>query len=567
MKNPLAYAVFLVLCAIIWYNKLMKARIVKTESSAENVTISRKEYEELVALKAMNQELNQQVQWLLEQMKQANRKQYGASSEKTDPKLAEQLCFLFNEAEVHQDLGGEVQTKVEQVVPAYTRKVRSKKVQDHLPEGIRVEQVIHDLPKEQLECPVCGEQMVEIGRKVTTELVIVRPDMYIREHVYLTYGCGNCQKNGTETPIVETPRENSVIPGGFASPEAIAHLMTEKYVMGTPLYRQEKAWNRRGYGLSRQTMSNWLLKATESYLHPLWEAMHCRLLREDILHADETPLQVLREPGKKATSKSYMWVYATGRETKNAIALYDYQPDRKAVHPRKFLEGFKGYLHTDGYQAYRTVSEDVVIVGCLAHLRRKFETAVKSLPKSADAAHSPAGIGLGYCNKLFDIERELDRLPPEERTIQRQAQAKPVLDAFSCWADTVTALPNSALGKAMVYLRNQLPQVAHYLDDGRLECSNNRAERLNKDFVIDRKNFLFCNTPSGARASAEMFSIIETAKLNDLDPYSYLLYVFRTAKDMDLTDEGTLAALLPWNAPEECRNKKTKGQSNGEDKH
>ena len=242
-----------------------------------------------------------------------------------------------------------------------------------------------------------------------------------------------------------------------------------------------------------------------------------------------------------------MWLYRTSGDTDKPIVLYEYQPGRGAKHPKEFLAGYKGYLHTDGYAGYHDLGEDITVVGCWAHLRRKFDEAVKSLPKGKSKGSS-ASQGLAYCNLLFEIEQGLADKTAEERYEERLKQAKPVLDAMLSWANSRTAAPQSALGKAFHYLKEQWPYLTHYLKDGRLEISNNRAERSIKPFVIDRKNFLFANTPNGATGSAIMFSLIQTAIGNGLDPYKYLTWLLKQAKDADLADNYFIQSLLPWNA-------------------
>ncbi|EJX02615.1 transposase IS66 [gut metagenome] len=330
--------------------------------------------------------------------------------------------------------------------------------------------------------------------------------------------------------------------------------MTQKFVMGSPLYRQEQELKRQGIPLSRQTMSNWILKASEIYLEPVYEQLHKELLKQEVLHADETTLQVLHEPGKEPQSKSYMWLYRTGGDTDQPIVMYEYQPSRGATHPKEFLVGFKGYLHTDGYAGYHNLPEDITVVGCWAHLRRKFDEAMKSLPKGK-AKNSSAAQGLSYCTLLFELEDDFTELTPEERYKQRLEQEKPVLDAFLAWANVRNAAPKSALGKALTYLKEQWPYLTNYLKDGRLELSNNRAERSMKPFVIDRKNFLFANTPGGAKGSAVIFTMIQTAIENHLDPFHYLTWLLKTANNADLKDLEIIQRLLPWNAPPECRTK------------
>ena len=277
-------------------------------------------------------------------------------------------------------------------------------------------------------------------------------------------------------------------------------------------------------------------------------------MKRDVLHCDETTLQVLHEPGKAPESKSYMWLYRTSGDTDKPIVLYEYQPGRGEKYPEEFLKDFKGYLHTDGYAVYHGLPEGVTVVGCHAHLRRKFDEAMKSLPKGKTKGSS-AYQGLAYCDLLFAIEKGLDEknATAEERYKERLEQAKPVLDAMFAWANSRTAAPKSALGKALTYLKEQWPYLTNYLKDGRLELSNNRAERSIKPFVISRKNFLFANTPKGATGSAVIFSLIQTAIENGLEPYKYLTWLMKMAKDADLEDAATVQALLPWNAPEQCR--------------
>ena len=538
----------------------MKSTNEMQTSNAEMVTISRAEYEKLLGqeqqLLTQNERLakmEQQIEVLMEALRLARHRQFGASSEKSEDALMEQLSFLFNEAEVFSAAEKEEAENVT-VVVAHKRHKKHEYTLDSIPEGIPVEQVEHRLEGEDLVCPQCGDTMTEIGKEVVRTLEIIPAQTVVREDIYYTYACQNCNKEDIETPVVKAPREKNLIPGSLASPEAVAHIIQQKFVMGSPLYRQEQEINRKGIKLSRQTMSNWILKATEEYLTPVYEQLHKELLKRDVLHADETTLQVLHEPGKKPQSDSYMWLYRTSGDTDKPIVLYEYQPGRGAKHPREFLAGYKGYLHTDGYAGYHDLGEDITVVGCWAHLRRKFDEAVKSLPKGK-AKGSSASQGLAYCNLLFGIEQEIADKTAEERYEERLRQAKPVLDAMFAWANSRTAAPKSALGKAFHYLKEQWPYLTNYLKDGRLEISNNRAERSIKPFVIDRKNFLFANTPKGATGSAVMFSLIQTAIENGLDPYKYLTWLLRKAKDADLTDLNTVKKLLPWNAVADCQSK------------
>ena len=506
------------------------------------ITISRAEYEEL---KSQNE-------WLLEQLRLANKKRFGASSEQTKEQLDGQLSLTFNEAEAYAAPPGP--KKVAQVA-AHTRK-QSGSVKDVAPEDIPVEVIEHRLSEEERACPQCGEEMREIGTEVRETLVLIPAKAVLRRDVYYTYACENCEKNDISTPIAKAPREPAVIPGSFASPEAIAHIMAQKFVMYVPLYRQEQEWGRQRLELSRQTMSNWVLRAAEDWLGPVYDVLHRRLVLREVLHADETTLQVLREPGKKAQSKSYMWLYRTGGDGGVPIVLYEYQPSRKAEHAEKFLEGFSGHLHADGYQGYHRLPENIRVVGCWAHARRKFDEALNALPpdKREGAA---AYTGLDYCNKLFAWEERFKELSPEERTKQRLKEERPLLDALLAWADSISgsAAPKSALGKALYYLKEQWTYLIRYLEDGRLELSNDRAERSIKPFVIGRKNFLFADSPLGARASAVIYSLIETAKETGLEPYRYLAWVLGQAPRLAQGNRVWAERLTPDNAPAECRTK------------
>ena len=233
--------------------------------------------------------------------------------------------------------------------------------------------------------------------------------------------------------------------------------------------------------------------------------------------------------------------------------LYEYQPTRKAENAAAFLEGFSGWLHADGYAGYHRLPENIRVVGCWAHLRRKFDEAVNALPKEQRVGCA-ALEGLEYCNALFGIEQELAGLPPEERYEQRLARSKPVMDALLAWAETKSAAaPKSALGRALHYLREQWPYLIRFLEDGRLEISNNRAERSVKPFVMGRKNWLFANTEGGAQSSAMIYSLIETVKENGLDPYRYLTWLLTNAPILAVEDKEWAAKLLPSNAPDSCR--------------
>ena len=493
-----------------------------------------------------------QNRWLMEQLKLNKRKLFGSSSEQLDQLVMDKFAYLFNEAEAWDADSVEPAKKAEKKNP---RKRRSGSIDDAIPEGIPVEIIEHPLPENERVCNVCGSELVEIGMEIHSSLQMKPAVFWVREDRYPTYACKHCEKETGEANVAPTPMEPTVIPGSFASPSAIAHLAVQKYVMYSPLYRLEQEFDRQGLKLSRQTMSNWLLKATEDWLQPVYDVLHQKLCREKVLHGDETTLQVLHEKGKSATSKSYMWLYRTSGNAETPIVLYDYQPNRKAENAEKFLEGFTGWLHADGYQGYPRLPENIRVVGCWAHARRKFDEARTAVPKEQQSASKPAE-ALCYFAKLFQMEQDFAALTVEERFAKRLEQEKPVLEALLAWANALKpqTAPKSALGKALHYLLEQWPYLVRYLEDGRLEFSNNRAERSIKPFVMGRKNFLFCNTPGGAQSSAVLYSLIETAKETGLDPYRYLLWVLERAPKLAQTaDEAWAEKLIPAQTLAECK--------------
>nr|WP_269412618.1 IS66 family transposase [Lentibacillus daqui] len=491
--------------------------------------------------------LEAKLKWYEEQFRLSQQRRFESSSEKTD---SEQLS-LFNEAEDTAN-----PTVEEPTVETITYKRKKQKGQrDQKLENLPTETIEYRLSNEEQVCSCCGGDLHEMSTEMRKELKVIPAQVKVVEHVRYVYSCRHCEHNEIKTPIVTAKMPEPVFPGSLASPSAMAYTMEQKYVEGMPLYRQEKHLERFGVSISRQTLANWIVYGANTWLELIYDEMRAQLLELDALHADETTLQVLSEPERPATSTSYIWLYRSGQED-IPIVLYDYQQTRAAKHPRRFLEGFQGYLHVDGYPGYNGLP-NVVLVGCWAHARRNFTEALKALPESAATTSVKAKEGLAFCNKLFDIERDLKDVSPQERYEKRLERSQPVLDAFSAWLreQTPRVLPKSALGKAIKYCRNQWERLEAFLKDGRLEIDNNRAERSIKPFVIGRKNWIFSNTAKGAKSSAIIYSIVETAKENGLNPFNYLSYLFEELPNMDTTDKEKLAQFLPWSVslPQECR--------------
>jgi transposase len=495
-------------------------------------------------------ELSAKLKWYEEQFRLAQQKRFGASSEQTHPDQLE--LNLFNEAEVLATPAGE-EAAVEQVT--YERRKQAGKREADLSQ-LPIETVTYTLEEGEQICACCGGSLHEMSTETRSEIAVVPPQIKVIRHVRQIYACRRCEREDIQTPIVTAPMPKPVYPGSLASPSILAHVMNQKYVDGMPLYRQEQQFARLGFALSRQTMANWMIYGAEQWLLPLVAAMKAYLLQQETLHADETTLQVLREPGKSAESTSYLWLYRTGRGASPAV-IYDYQRTRGGEHPRNFLSGFKGYLHVDGYPGYHKVS-DVTLVGCWAHARRKYDEALKAAPQTKGLSETVAGQGLAYCNALFTIERSLKEASQEERYAERQKQSLPIVEAYSTWLKQQRSrtLPKSLLGQAIAYSLNQWEKLTAFLKDGRLEIDNTRSERSIKPFVIGRKNGLFANTPRGAKASAAIYSIIETAKENGLHPFQYLKFLFEQLPQLpDPKDPEALTPFLPCSSslPLNCR--------------
>lgn len=487
-------------------------------------------------------DLTRQIENLTEIILQMRRDKFGPSSEKTRKADdgGEQLS-LFNEAELEADSA--VPEPFQQNAKGQITPRRKRVRRDIILADLPVEEILLQIPEEELVCEQCRGRLTVIGREYVREELQYIPSqlkriIYVRE----SYECPKCKH--TEKPfLIRTTAPPSLLNHSLASPGSVAYVMYQKYVQGIPLYRQEKDWERMGILLSRATMANWVIRCAQDYLMPIIDFLRSQLLSRDILHVDETPVQVLKEEGRKPQSKSYMWLYRTGKDGKAPIILFDYQPSRSGEHAAAYLKDFKGYVHSDGYSGYNKLKE-ITRCGCWAHLRRKF---VEALPpgKATGGERSAAGTGRAYCDRLFAIEDDLRDLSAEERYKQRLEREKPVLDAFWSWLETVNPLRGSKLAKAVVYAQNQKPFMENYLLDGRLSLSNNAAENAIRPFVTGRKNWLFADTPKGAAASAAVYSLVETARANGLEVFSYLQELLANMTQWDHTDEY-LEDLMPW---------------------
>jgi len=486
-------------------------------------------------LEKENKRLQETVQFL-------TKKLYGKSSEKTAvlPVGVEQLS-LFDEVETEASRNAPEPT-VEHI-KSYERKRH---------QGERAE-LLQDLPHEKHLCQVedrccenCQSELAFVGEEfVRTEVAFIPARVQVIDIYRETLECRTCRK--AEKPYMKkAPTPTPVLQHSIASASSVAWVMHQKFVNSMPLYRQEKEWKSIGFDLSRATMANWLIATTRDWLKPLMNRLHQLLVAEQYLHADETPLQVMNEKGRKNTTPSYMWIYSSGQHSAHPIRLFEYQPGRGAKYPQAFLKGFKGYLHRDAYSGYANLSGTTSCL-CWAHVRRKFVEALP--PEVKSPLDSLAGEGVAYCNRLFELEAQLVSYSTEERKEQRLVQEKPVLDAFWSWVETARGkvLPKSKLGEALNYARNHKQELMNYLRDGNCVISNNLAENSIRPFTVGRKNWLFSGSPRGATASATIYSIVETAKANGLNAYTYLVYLLQRLPNVAFRQQPELLdAYLPW---------------------
>lgn len=495
-------------------------------------------------------DLQNQVSRLTEMVLLLRKEKFGSSSEKAPKQINGQLS-LFNEAE----LAASSETEE----PIISRrgclyKKKPKTSREELLKDLPVEEFPCVLHPDDMYCNQCGGSLKEIGFvKARDEIEYIPAKVQIIRYMQQACECPACKH--TSRPFIKKAAvPKSVLNHSIASPSSVSYVMYQKYVNSVPLYRQEKDWEQMGIALSRATMANWVIRSSQDYFEPVVKHLQKELLKREVIHCDETPVQVLKEEGKKPQTKSYMWLYRTGDDGKAPIILYDYQPSRSGDNAASYLKDFKGYVHSDGYSGYNRL-DGVIRCGCWAHLRRKFVEAIPD-KKAAGAPPTIAETGRDYCSRLFKVEESLKDLTPEERFCKRLELEKPILEAFWCWIESLDVLKGSALGKAVTYAVNQRPFMENYLLDGRCALSNNAAENAIRPFTVGRKNWLFADTPKGASASAAIYSLTETAKANGLNVFAYLQHLLLYMPDTDWQNHPEeLDDLMPWapDVQEQCK--------------
>ena len=491
---------------------------------------------------AQIEELKRKLEHMNEVFANAQRTRFGQSSEQKSYVLGKDQLSLFNEAEEAQDHKAEEPTSDTVLIAAHERKKKRSQAEmlNQLPE----EEVLLEIPEEQLVCGKCGGKMKPIGKKfLRHEMQIIPKQIKLLAYYAVTYACDSCEKDTGFAHITSVKPPVPLMKHSLASASTVAYIMTQKYVDGLPLARQEKIWAREGISLSRATMANWVIQCSQSWLKPLYKHMKQELLTHSVIHADETVVQVLKEEGKPATSESRMWLYASAALLRHQVRIFEYQPDRSGKRPESFLRGFAGCLVTDGYAGYNQV-QNVTHCGCWAHARRKWREA---MPEGATVKTSKAAVGFQYCNKLFAEERKCAPNHPKYRQEYRQNRELPLLEEYYAWLNTVHPEKGSKLEEAVRYSLNQKQCLMAYLDHGEVPISNNLAENAIRPFTLGRKNWLFCDTPKGAEASAIVYSLVESAKANGVEPFAYLQHVLVQLPYLGKThSHEELETLMPW---------------------
>ena len=468
-------------------------------------------------------------------------KRFVRSAERLPADETQQLLFA-SEADEPEAAGTAEAEERTEVKPHSRKKPGRKPLDPGLP---RVERII-DLPETEKTC-ACGAGLTKIGEETSEKLHIIPPRIYVEKTVRPKYACRCCEGTGDEDePAVRVaPVEPSVIPRSIATPSLLSCILIQKFEDHLPYYRQERQFERIGATISRQDMANWQQQAYRK-LEPLFALLKAAVKSGPVMQMDETIVQVMGEEGREDTQNSYMWL-ARGGPPGRTVVWYEYHTTRAAYNARTFLEGYAGYLQTDGYEGYDAAVRDmpdIIHVGCFAHARRKFFEASKASGKSQSAQE-----GIKHIRKLYLLEDELrgKNMGGGQFLIERKARAGPILDDFKAWLlkrrDEVP--PSLLLGKAIGYSLSQWDKMTKYLDSPYLTPDNNACENAIRPFVLGRKNWIFCQSPKGAESSCGIYTLIETAKQNGLVPLHYLTAIFE--KTPLAVSPGDWEKLLPWN--------------------
>lgn len=500
-------------------------------------------------LNALTKELhasNEKMQLLMEQVILGKQSRFGRSSEKMED--TSQICFcevdgtivFFNEAEAVCDLNEAEPDALELKSPKQPKR-KGKKEADL--SGLAVRRIDHYLSEEELEAEFGAKGWKQLPDAISRKYHFVPAKAEVEEHHIGVYA------SKTDEHMVKADHPKALLHGSLVSPSLAAAIINGKYVNAVPLYRLEQEFQRYGLQITRQNMANWCIRLAEEYLSVLYDHLHKELYSYHVIQADETPVLVNHD-GRKAGSKSWMWVYRSGHLYQDRqIVLYEYQQTRNASHPREFLKGYDGICVTDGYQVYHTLEkelEELTIAGCWVHCRRRFDEALKLIPKSYQK-ESNAFLLMKQIQAIYREEGKLTDFTSDERLKQRQVVIKPLVDAFFAYLKTINVSQKDKFGDAVGYALNQEKYLRVFLTDGDVPIDNNASERAIRGFCIGKKNWQMIDTINGARTSAIIYSIVETAKANNLRPFNYVQHLLEEIpKHMDDRDCSFLEELLPW---------------------
>ena len=490
---------------------------------------------------------SRQLELLTDQIRIMNQRQYGRRSESVpDGQLS--LFDSFNEVEAVSSADAPEPEISEVTISSYRRKKSSGKRDDDL-EGLPARIFEHRLSDSELS-ERFPDGYKELPVEVYKRLHIIPETFIVDEHHVHVYASRS--NDGT---IVRAQRPTDLFRNSIATPALVASIINGKYANAVPLDRQSRAFRSNGINIATNTMANWVIKSSEDYLSLVYDRLHSLIHDSHVIHADETPVKVMNIDGNnvKNGKKTYMWVYRN--QTSNGsrpIVLYDWQPSRRADHPREFLSGFSGIVVTDGYQVYHKLErerEDLTVAGCWIHARRPFSEFIKSLGKETDAKGTIAFEAQNLITEMMHIDNGFDDLPAEDRIRQRQLILKPKVDAYFEWVKKkyLQVTHNSIIGKALAYSIHQEKYLRTFLLDGDVPMDNNPAEQAIRPFTIGRKNFVLIDSSNGAKASAMIYSLVETAKANQINTYKYFeLLLTELPKHMGDKDLSFLSDLLPW---------------------
>lgn len=535
--------------------------------SRELDALARESQATISSLRSQLEGRQAEIERLLEQIRLANRRFFGSKSEKVSP---EQLS-LFNDVEAAAD-GSAAEPSLEDAIgkaPENRRRGGKRKIDFARFETVVIE---HELPAEERACRRCGSELEEVGVEVTRRLRLVPAHFVVEEHRTHKYRCRPCceaNAEGGEAPsvLVRAHAPKNCLPGSIATPSLISYIVNAKYVNSMPLYRIEGDFASLGAAISRQNMANWVIHSYERWLAKVHGRIRAELLGHKVIHADETEVQVLKEPGRDARSVSRCWLFCSAEADTPAYA-YEYRDTRSKAVAEDFLRGWSGTLVTDGYEAYYSLANGGSIrnVACLVHVRRKFIEVIDSAggAEKARRAHSVALEARDKINAMFHMDNSFGDVGANERKALRDEKLRPLMEDFGRWLDAQIpkAAPRLKLHGALTYAKKYWPYVMNALEDGGAALSNNVAERGIKPFVIGRKNWLFSDTPRGAQASCGMYSIVTTARMNGVSPRPYIEWLLTELPNAGELTDDVLDSFMPWSdkvpqsfrlAPEKAR--------------